>query len=93
MRIKIRMCCEVIDYSYLKFRYVRFTSNGPVRGQSADQRTGPTDRRTGPMVLNMFKNFDRSETCPLYVNRERTGPLSVEAELTRRGGAKPIGKL
>jgi hypothetical protein len=28
------------------------------------QRTGPTDRRTGPMVLNMFRNFGRSEICP-----------------------------
>ena len=69
----------------------RFTSvgqalrTGPrtVSGQSADQRTGPTDRSGSfEHVQKLWSVRDLSETCPLYVNRERTGPLSVEAELT-----------
>jgi hypothetical protein len=66
---------------------VRRTAVGPVRRLSADCGQ-PTDRRTGPTVLNMFKNFCLSVSGPSDVNRERTGPRSVGAELTHGGGAK-----
>jgi hypothetical protein len=37
----------------------------------------------------MLKNCCLSVSVPSDVNRERTGPRSVGAELTQGGGAKP----
>jgi hypothetical protein len=52
---------------------VRRTAVGPVRRLSADcPRTAdgqPADRRTGPTVLNMFKNFSLSVSGPCPVRQ------------------------
>jgi hypothetical protein len=71
---------------------VRRTAVGPVRRLSADSpRTadGPTDRSDGfEHVQKLLPVRVRSVSGPSDVNRERTGPRSVGAELTHGGGAK-----